>query len=75
MSLSSPPFRKRATKWRASWLGGRKKKKESLWLRLAKKDGRLGNQTEATGYVEHRPHLINISEPEIEETPAYRVSD
>ena len=70
MNLSSHPFRKRAMKWRASWLGGRRKAKERLWLRLAKKDGRLGSQTEVTGYVEHKPSLINISEPETRESPA-----
>jgi hypothetical protein len=70
MNLSSHPFRKRAMKWRASWLGGRRKKSGRRWLNLAKKDGRLGNQTEVIGLKEHRPSLINISEPETRESPA-----
>ena len=70
MSLSSPPFRKRVMKWRASWLGGKRKKREKLWLRIARKRRQLEKQIEPIGYVEHRPSLINISEPETRESPA-----
>jgi len=70
MNLSSHPFKRPAMRWRAYWLGGKRKKSEKLWLRIARKRRQLEKQIEPIGYVEHRPSLINISEPETRESPA-----